>query len=122
MNEDKHIKPYMHHVKYYETQLLYDWTIKDDAGEYVGMGEWFYNRFLDIGKKQAAPSNMDMYPGYMNEPGWTKFRGMGEVFVSVRGQSFAKEPWQIRDFFRKLPGTREKVRAKPEGAHRQRGE
>ena len=35
---------------------------------------------------------------------------MGEVFVSVRGQSFAKEPWQIRFFFRKLTGTRKKVR------------
>lgn len=37
------------------------------------MGEWFYNRFLDIVKKQAVPSNMDMYLGYMNELGWTKF-------------------------------------------------
>ena len=39
MSEDKHIKPYVHHVKYYETELLYDWTIKDDAGECAGMGK-----------------------------------------------------------------------------------
>lgn len=41
---------------------------------------------------------MDMYLGYMNELGWTKCRGMGEV----------------TGFFRKLTGIKKKVKAELE--------
>lgn len=89
--------------------LLYYWTIRNDAEECAKMGEWFYNRFLDMDQHQLEQNAAYQYLDYMNGCKWTTCKGLGEVFVR-EGQPFASA-YQIQRFFEELPGPKEEARA-----------
>lgn len=91
--------------------LLYYWTIRDNAEECAKMGEWYYNRFLDMDKQPApnARGTMLQYLDYMNGCKWTTCKGLGELFA-MRGQPFL-DTYHIQRFFENLPGPKEEARA-----------
>lgn len=90
-------------------ELVYNWTNKDDAAECAKVGEWFYGRCLAI--EGGAFTMLYHYLDYMQGCGWKKCEGLAKVFAKVRGRFIARELWQIRDFFRRLPGDMESVLA-----------
>ncbi len=87
-------------------ELVYNWTNKEDMEECARVGEWFYDRFL---AKVVPTLSMHTYLVYMKSCGWTKCKGLGEVFA-MRGQPF-KSAYQIQSFFENLPGKKEDARA-----------
>jgi len=94
-------------------ELVYQWTNKDDPAECAKVGEWFYDRCLAIGRHGGTPASSMLYSylEYMQSCGWKKCKGLSSVFALVLGNIIAREPWQIRAFFQRLPGDMEAVLA-----------
>lgn len=94
-------------------ELVYQWTNKDDPAECAKVGEWFYDRCLAIGRHggTSASSTLYLYLEYMQGCGWMKCEGLSRVFALDFGRFIAREPWQIRAFFQRLPGDMEAVLA-----------
>lgn len=98
-------------MKYQWDELVYCWTDRDDETECAKMGEWVYNRFLNLDHMPApdARNRMLRYLDYLNGFKWQKCKGLAEVFA-MRGQPFL-DSYHIELFFERLPGSREEARA-----------
>nr|MDE7477294.1 hypothetical protein [Lachnospiraceae bacterium] len=91
-------------------ELVYSWTNKDDVEECARVGEWFYDKCLKLQEVHGTREPLYRYLEYLRGCKWIKCEGLGSVFASACGRFFAREPWQIREFFAKdIPGSRENI-------------